>query len=253
MHFDRALRSAGIPALLILATTSSASAQQVTLPPPESSAFCETVQEVLANTDISQFESQNTVFDNMDDYRASKPSVNPLNTYQVVYYEGSMPIVVSCKVKTADHLIAEYGEDAAGKQRYCPEISRLVVEQAAVELEADNPEAAAAARAIVIEPTEPYATGQSYLSDFQSITRTADGGLSIFSPGLQTDWENWMFWIMPDRIRGQTYCHLPTVEYVKAVVTGQLEPGQTIHTRDDAPTVPAAETAEPEAAAESAS
>jgi hypothetical protein len=199
------------------------------------------VQEVLANTDLSKFNSEATVFDNMPDYRASKPAVNPLTIYQVVTYEGSMPIVVSCKVKTSDHLIAEYGEDAAGKQRYCPEISKLVTAQAARELEADNPEAAAAARAINIEPTEPYATGASYLSDFQSIVQTTDGGLSILTPGLQTDWENWMFWIMPDRVRGQTYCHIPTVEYVKAVVTGELEPGQTIHTRDDAPTIAAAE------------
>jgi hypothetical protein len=240
MHHSRAIRLAGVPALALIIFTTAA-AQQAALPQPDSAAFCETVQEVLANTDVSKFDHKATVFDNMPDYRASKPSVNPLNIYQVVTYEGSMPIVVSCKVKTSDHLIAEYGAEAAGKQRYCPEISKLVVAQAAEELQAGNPEAAAAARAIVIEATEPYATGASYLSDFQSIVRAADGSLNVITPGLQTDWENWIFWIMPDRVRGQTYCHIPTVEYVKAVVTGALEPGQTIHTRDDAPTMAAAE------------
>jgi hypothetical protein len=177
----------------------------------------------------------------MPDYRASKPSVNPLNTYQVVTYAGTMPIVVSCKVKTSDHLIAEYGADAAGKQRYCPEISKLILQQAITELEAENPDAADTAKTIIVAETEPYATGQSYLSDFQSISRNDNGDLMITTPGLQTDWENWLFWIMPERVRGQTYCHIPTVQFVKAVASGAMEPGRVIHTRDDAPTTPSAE------------
>jgi hypothetical protein len=174
----------------------------------------------------------------MPDYRSSKPSVSPLNIYQVVTYSGTTPIIVSCKVKAAYHLRSEYGEEAAGKQRFCPEITKLALQQAITQLQTENPAAAETANQFVVDDTEPYSTGQSYLGDFQAIARDADGVTRVITPGLQTDWENWMFWILPDRLRGQTYCHIPTVNYLKAVASGTMEPGATIHTRDDAPTTP---------------
>ena len=229
-----------VPAALTicwLVLSSVAQAQVVALPDPESTQFCTTIQHLLANTDESP---TNTIFDNMPAYRSSKPSVAPLNIYQVVTYAGDMPIIVSCKVKTADHLRAEYGEDAAGKQRYCPEVTKITLQQAINELQEQNPEAAATAETFVVEETEPYATGQSYLSDFEPTYRDTDGSIHINTPGLQTDWENWIFWLLPNRLRGQTYCHLPTVDYLKAIATDEMEVGAVIHTRDDAPTQPAA-------------
>jgi hypothetical protein len=55
---------------------------------------------------------------------------------------------------------------------------------------------------------------------------------------LQTNWEDWLLWIMPNRVRGQTYCHLATVPYVKALATGTMEPGTQIISTDDAVTRP---------------
>jgi hypothetical protein len=37
---------------------------------------------------------------------------------------------------------------------------------------------------------------------------------------------------------GQTYCHIATVDYMKAVATGEIEPGTVMTTADDAPTQP---------------
>lgn len=220
---------------LLLSTIYSqiASAQVFNLPEPESSEFCSRVQQLLANTNSP---STNTVFDNMPDYRSSKPSVSPLNIYQVVTYSDAMPMIVSCKVKTADHLRSEYGDDNAGKQRFCPDVTRITLQAAIRELETENPSAAETAQTYIVEDTEPFSTGQSYLSDFEAVFEGADGNIHIASYGLQTDWENWLFWLLPERLRGQTYCHLPTVDYIKAIATGAMEPGSIIHTRDDAPT-----------------
>ena len=231
-NFSIALTS--LAAWLVL--LSGAQAQVTRLPDPQSTEFCVAVQRMLANTDISP---TNTIFDNMPDYRSSKPSASPLNIYQVVTYAGDLPIVVSCKVKTSDHLRSEYGEEAAGKQRYCPEVTRVLLKQAISELEAEDADAAETAKGFVVEATEPYSTGQSYLSDFSSSYRDPDGSIHIVTPGLQTDWENWLFWLLPNRLRGQTYCHLPTAGYLKAIASGEMEPGTVIHTRDDAPTQPA--------------
>ncbi len=219
-----------------LVLSSAAQAQVAQLPDPQSTDFCVAVQHTLANTDQS---ATNTIFDNMPDYRSSKPSVSPLNIYQLVIYAGDLPIIVSCKIKTADHLRSEYGEEAAGKQRYCPDITRALLEQAISELEEQDAEAAETAKNFIVEDTEPYATGQSYLGDFKPSYRDSDGNIHIVTPGLQTDWEDWLFWLLPNRLRGQTYCHLPTAGYLKAIATGEMEPGTVIHTRDDAPTQPA--------------
>ena len=76
------------------------------------------------------------------------------------------------------------------------------------------------------------------LADFQSSYVAEDGAIHFKSPGLQTNWENLLIWVMPNRVRGQTYCHLPTVAYMKRVAAGTTEPGATITTVDDAPTQP---------------
>ena len=212
-----------------------ANAQNTVLPDSTSPDFCIAVQHILADTKI---EANNEIFNNMPDYRHSKPSPNPLMIYQVVTYDDVGPIVVSCKVKTADHIRAEYGEDAAGEQRYCPVVTRMLQAQAVAELQQWNPDAAAVAAGFVIDETEPYLMGSSYLADFQSSYADDDGTIHLRSPGLQTNWEDWLIWIMPNRVRGQTYCHLPTVAYIKRLATGTTEPGATITTVDDAPTQP---------------
>ena len=210
--------------------------QATQIPDPRSPEFCAMVQRVLANTDMTP---NVTVFDNMPDYRSSKPSIEPLNAYQLVTYSGDMPIIVSCKVKTSDHLQTEFGEDAAGKQRFCPEFTQMLLDQAVAELQESNPDAAAVAAGFIVENTEPYATGSSYLGEYNPLYRDAEGKVHIVTPGLQTDWGNWMFWLLPNRLRGQTYCHLPTTQLLQAVATGEMDTDILIHTRDDAPTKPA--------------
>ncbi len=218
-----------------LIATTPLQAADSPLPDPTSAEFCIAVQHILADTSVK---ATNTVFDNMPDYRSSKPSPNPLMIYQVVTYDEGGPIVVSCKVKTADHLIAEYGDDAAGEQKYCPELARRVQAQAVTELQESNPEAAAAAAAFVIDGNEPYMMGSQYLADFSLSYMGEDGAVHINSPGLQTNWEDWIGIIMPDRLMGQTYCHLATVDYMKRLATGEFEAGTMIGSADDAPTTP---------------
>ncbi len=218
----------------IVAAAVPANADTKALPDPTSPEFCVEVQHLLANT---QVEPQNEIFDNMPDYRASKPSPDPLMIYQVVTYDDKRAIAVSCKVKTADHIRAVYGDDAAGEQQYCPSITERLKAQAIAELERENPpEAAERARGFIVDQNEPYMMGSQYLADFQLSYVGEDGAIHLSSPGLQTDWEDWLIWIMPNRLRGQTYCHLPTVSYIKALATGALEPGTLITTVDDAPT-----------------
>jgi hypothetical protein len=211
-------------------------AQPGSLPDPTSAAFCQIVQQILANTAML---SNNTVFEDMPEYRHSKPAPNPLMTYQVVTYDGQMPIMVSCKIKGAAHIRSAYGEDAAGEQRYCPTMARIIKVQAITELTRANlTEAVAAAEAFVIDENEPFMTGRDYLSDFELSYVGEDGAIHINSPGLFHDYDSWTTWILPENFEGQTYCHLATVDYMRAVATGRTEPGTLMTTADDAPTQP---------------
>ncbi len=225
-----------ISAALGIFLSAPATAAGADLPDPTSGEFCQRVQQILASTEMT---GEITVFNDMPEYRHSKPSPDPLMIYQVVTYDEKRPIVVSCKVKAADHLRSAYGEDAAGEQKTCSTITNMVMDQAIRELEAEYPEEAAErARGFIIDDNEPYMTGQSYLQDFELSYMDPEAKVHLQSPGLQTDWENMLIWILPNRIRGQTYCHIPTVPYIKALATGAVEAGTVVGTGDDAPTVP---------------
>ncbi|MBL8201562.1 MAG: hypothetical protein JNK40_11360 [Chromatiales bacterium] len=208
----------------------------ISLPAPASGDYCMAAQQILASTTLT---GSNTVFTDMPEYRHSKPSADPHRIYQVVTYAGAMPIVVSCKTKTAAHLRAVYGPEAAGEQLFCPELANRAQRQAVAELaDAGQPEAAARATAFVVDANEPYSTGQAYLEDFELSYRAADGTVHLNSPGLFQDYDSWITRFLPWQVRGQAYCHVATVDYIKALATGEIEPGTVITTGENATVTP---------------
>jgi len=179
------------------------------------------------------------LFTDMAEYRASKPMVNPLQTFQVVQYSGQLPIMVSCKVKGAAHIRSVHGEEAAGEQKFCPEVARELQQLAVAELrQAGETQAAETAAGFVIDNIEPYITGQSYLGDFQLSYMDDEGVTHLSSPGLFHNYESWTRWIIPERLAGQVYCHLATPAYIKALAMGTMAPGIVMTAVDEAPVTP---------------
>jgi hypothetical protein len=220
----------------LIVITAPVYSQATDLPDPTSVEFCQVVQKIMANTSM---EGENTLFSDMPEYRHSKPSADPLKIYQVVSYRGDKPVMVSCKIKGAAQIRAVYGDDAAGEQRFCPDIARLVQLQAVAELQRDSLQAAAdIAQAMVVDENEPFMTGRDYLADFPLSYVTEDGLVHLNSPGLFHDYDSWTTWILPEKFEGQAYCHLPTVDYLKALATGEIQAGTVMTTADDAPVVP---------------
>ncbi|MBL8631477.1 MAG: hypothetical protein JNM81_17710 [Rhodospirillaceae bacterium] len=206
------------------------------LPASTSAQFCVALQQYLASTAMT---GENTLFDSMAPYRHSKPSIKPLQIYQVVTYAKKVPVVVSCKMKTAAHIRDIYGPEAAGEQKFCDDAAKVLQHQAVTELRRDgHDEAAAKAAAFIVDHTEPYVTGQAYLNDFTPITRGPDGVVHISTPGLYQNYDSWYTPILPEIVKGQSYCHLASVELMKAVALGDMAPGLTVTTVDDAPTRP---------------
>ena len=219
-----------------LAAAPSGLVHAAQLPAADSPAFCVAAQQLLASTKLP---GKNTLFTDMPAYRHSKPMVEPLEIFQVVSYAGKLPVMVSCKVKTAAHLRAAYGLKAAGNQLYCPDVTRLVRAEVVAELlQANQPVAAAKAAAFVIDDNEPYLMGSSYLAEFQLSYRAGDGAVHISSPGLYQDYDSWITTFLPEKLQGQSYCHLATVNYLKALAAGEMQPGITMSGAEDAPVRP---------------
>lgn len=187
----------------------------------------------------TELQSDNTLFTNMAEYRASKPMVKPLQTFQVVQYSGQLPMMVSCKLKGSAHIRSAHGKNAAGEQKFCPAVARELQAQAVTELrEAGETQAAETAADFVVDNVEPYITGQSYLGDFQLSHVDNQGVTHISSPGLFHDYDSWTSWIIPERFEGQVYCHLATPAYIKALATGAMTPGVVMTAVDEAPVTP---------------
>ena len=222
--------------LMVAVLMQSAFAQDVVLPDPTDANFCQAVQQYMSSTTM---ESDNTVFTDMPEYRHSKPMVDPLQTYQVVSYAGQLPVMVSCKIKGAAHIRSAYGEDAAGEQKFCPDVAAVLQAQTVAGLkQAGQAEAAAKVAELMLDDNEPFMTGRDYLADFELSYVGEEGAVHLQSPGLFHDYDSWTTWILPENFEGQAYCHLATPAYMTALATGEQEPGIVMTTADDAPVVP---------------
>src|SRR5690606_28653837 len=95
----------------------------------------------VAGTDMRP--ADNVVHDDEESFRKSKTRVRPLTTHQYVLRSDdgrNLPRRVSCKVKTPDHIIAEYGASAAtaGDDFRCRDLNRAVARRVCEGLDADQ-------------------------------------------------------------------------------------------------------------------
>ncbi len=209
----------------------------ITLPAAESAEFCVVMQQRMADTHLV---GKNTVFFDMASFRHSKPSVQPLRIYQVVTYAAQQPIMVSCKMKSAAQLRAVYGLEAAGSQQGCADVTREIQSQAIQRLRAGNQlEAATRAAALVVNQNPAYVTGRAYLKSFPLSHVGPDGHVHLSSIGLFQDYDSWVTALLPKILQGQSYCHVPTAEYLMALASGTMLPGTVVTTADDAIVTPA--------------
>ena len=91
--------------------------------------------------------------------------------------------MISCKVKSVDHLKSAYGPGAAGAQGTCEQVTRSVVEQARVR-------AGAAAPVVRVDPEEQVWTGSSYLSPFELLSKDASDTLHVHTRYMRIDWDD---------------------------------------------------------------
>jgi len=181
--------------------------------------FCAEVQRVTAETDVR---ANLVIHQTPWDYRHSKPGIEPVEIHQYVTPDAKgRPKMVSCKVKSVDHLKSVYGPKVAGTQGTCEQVTRSVVEQA-------RAKAGPGAMAVRIAPEEKVWTGASYLSPFAMLSRDASGALVVHTRFMRIDWDDWRWYLMPNKVRGHLYCHVIAPEYLARLLQGEAPELQPI-------------------------
>jgi len=187
--------------------------------------YCSVAQRTLAQTSV---EVVNEVHLNFDSFVKSKPSTNPMTTHQFLHYlpvktgavERAFPAIVSCKLKTAERINDQYPNAEAGPDLACRHLIERDVRSVIADLDRESltfePEN------IVYEEDEMANQGRTWLAPWPySVGRIEADKLVWQSKAMLINYTVWN--PMPARFLGTHYCHLPTPQYIRGVLLGDIE------------------------------
>ncbi|MDW8259119.1 MAG: hypothetical protein RML32_06715, partial [Gammaproteobacteria bacterium] len=128
LNLPRRRAASLLPGLFCAVWYPAIAAPHYALPAMTTPDYCALVQRFLAGTAL---QARNVIHTDYQAFVASKPAVQPLTTHQYVLYSDDaprLPLRVSCKLKTPDHLNAAFGAGtAARKPRLCREANQQAV------------------------------------------------------------------------------------------------------------------------------
>ena len=188
------------------------------------SSFCQQAQYLLTDTHLR---AGNIVHGDYDAFVKSKAQINPLTTQQLVAYldaERREPRMISCKLKTVDNVIAEFGGDAAGTEGSCRDIHELVVRELLAGLPEQDVRQVIVDDDLVVDiNADPGAAlGPEWLKPHTLVYLGSDGKLHIRAKEFRVDWGDARFAAAPPQFRGIHYCHVIAPAYLRRLVTGAV-------------------------------
>lgn len=176
--------------------------------------------------------ARNEVYEDFTAFTKSKPVVEPLTTTQYVWPDpadpAAGPMMVSCKMKTADHLITVYGEGAAGTDIGCSGVNEITLRQVLSSL---TPQERRRLRydggqqlrfATDIVTTQ----GPVWLEPYPLARLGSDGSLQLQAKSMRNDWLDPRYAQAPAQFRGTRYCHLIAPEYLRRLLLGEVQPSK---------------------------
>ena len=229
LAFRRALLLAtaafGLPLLAGCATRGTAHALPAVQPVTDNQ-FCIAAQAHVTGSTVT---AANRVYTDYPTFLESKPAPRPLATRQYVWYEDAArghPRMISCKMKTADHIRAEYGSDHVAGDTSCAAVNTLTLQAVLKSLtRAERGRLKFdAGRHVVFDPDFVTHSGQVWVEPFTMLEIAPDGALHVKSKGLKNDWLDPKFAKQEARFRGTRYCHLVAPEYLKRALLGDVIP-----------------------------
>lgn len=186
----------------------------------EGENFCADVQRFMASTSV---DIVTELYSDYDGYVESKPKVEPLTVaqYEYVAEDASGTKIISCKVKTADHIREAYGDETAGEEGTCGAASRAMLKAAAAELGVEG--GGGTTQVVTVRDEKPAWIGPLWLRKLkQPLLFEDEDGYVVRAPGFHVDWTDWRFAWAPDVLRGNHYCHFVAPSSLRAALAGQL-------------------------------
>lgn len=189
--------------------------QTLTALPVTDAGFCARAQTAIVGAvPVSQTE----VFSDFTAFTKSKPAVNPLQTRQFVRFQDGdpqRPTLVSCKMKTADHIVSEYGAGQAGEDRGCRYVNELTWRAVQASLPGK------AQRSVAFDEDIVTTDGPVWLAPYAYARVDASGVLHLQAKAMKNDWLDPRYANSPPQFRGTRYCHLIAPEYLRRLLQGE--------------------------------
>jgi hypothetical protein len=187
--------------------------------------YCATAQQILTQ---SSFAVTNEIHLNFDSFVKSKPSADPVTTHQFLHYlpvkvnakEQAFPAIVSCKLKTAERINHSHANANAGSDLSCRHLLERDVNSILSSL--DKESLAFEAENIVFREDEMANQGRTWLAPWPYAVARMDGGMLVWqSKAMLISYSSWN--PMPARFLGTHYCHLPTPQYIRGILVGDIK------------------------------
>lgn len=192
----------------------------------ERADFCAAAQTAIAQVNIR---ARNTLHTSYEAFVESKAVAFPLETQQ--FYsspargDAKLNTVVSCKMKTAgrirDAYLAAEQTVIVGQDRSCDFLTERMLDQVTSAI--DPAQIRVTANSLVVEKEELTFMGPMWLRSwpFQSVYRDESEVLHLKSRALYVPWSS--FIPAPAAFKGVYYCHLPSPQYLEALLLGRLQ------------------------------
>lgn len=194
---------------------------------PATDQYCLAAQRVVTRTEVPVKLVRHGEF---DAFVSSKAVIEGPTIQQFNWYDASgVPLGVSCKLKSADHLNAAFGAGSAGPDGLCQDMNRAVYQLVAKDIgESRYAQVVFDPAETVVNQEQPGMTGPDWLKPYTMTSVDEAGALHIATRGFIVNFTDPQFAKMPERFRGVHYCHFIAPEHLHALLRGEAAPGAVI-------------------------
>lgn len=204
---------------------------------PATADFCLAAERIVTRTDLPM---KVEVHPGFDAFVKSKAVIEGPTLQQFEWRDDSGRLVaISCKLKSADHLVATYGPGSAGPDGACQDMNRAVYALVSRQVAAPAyPRVVFDPQELVVNEAQPGMTGPDWLAPFTLTSVDADGALRVRTKGFIVGFLDPQFAASPVRFRGVHYCHFIAPEHLQDLLAGKAMPGAVVGRLVDTSTPP---------------
>jgi hypothetical protein len=192
---------------------------------PTLNDYCALAQKEVA---ASRVPARNVLMSDYQSFSRAAPQIKPLETMQFVGYadaQKTRPRMISCKLHSADRIRAEYGATAAGEATSCARLNRRTLDAVLASM-TDRQKKKMPFKGpvpVMLEPDLVASNEADWLQDFTMVQTDAGGTLRIRAKSLGAGAGSTRVSNRPAAGAGRQYCHLIAPDYLKRVLTGEVQ------------------------------